>query len=211
VREAGYERYRTNYFKNAITKYGNSLIWEVIERDIPNITAAYERETYWINFYRSYDNNIGYNTSFGGPGVLPTEETRAKISRSTKIAMIRKFKDPRYKEYRQEIGRETVRKNRDKMVNGIRRTRSTEESRAKSSSDSSKRYSDVTNRDNMAIACGGKPFNVYDIYGNFIGRWISQKQCARDLAFPSSKYIGYCLRGIQKSYRNYVFKYISNF
>ncbi len=45
-----------------------------------------EREIYWIDHYKSYDSNFGYNMTYGGEGGKPTEETRKKISDKLKIS-----------------------------------------------------------------------------------------------------------------------------
>ena len=44
-----------------------------------------EHEIYWINFYKSYNPEYGYNKTFGGEGFgIFTEETRKKLSNSHK-------------------------------------------------------------------------------------------------------------------------------
>lgn len=43
-----------------------------------------EKEIYWINHFKSYDSNFGYNKTFGGEGGKPTEETCIKISKANK-------------------------------------------------------------------------------------------------------------------------------
>ncbi|WP_300924631.1 hypothetical protein [uncultured Clostridium sp.] len=41
---------------------------ECIESDINNKELLSEREKYWIEFYKSYDQSIGYNLTKGGEG-----------------------------------------------------------------------------------------------------------------------------------------------
>lgn len=43
-----------------------------------------DKETYWINFYKSYDRKYGYNKDFGGSKGIPTKETKQKMSDSAK-------------------------------------------------------------------------------------------------------------------------------
>lgn len=74
----------------AIKKYGKSNFVKIIIEECEKDEIS-SREKYWINFYNSTDNNIGYNISAGGEGgdhywsTLSKEEKilhRQKISRS---------------------------------------------------------------------------------------------------------------------------------
>ena len=58
---------KTKYAK-AILKYGwEQFTHEIIEKDIPTVEEANEREIYWINYYDSYKN--GLNSTAGGSGL----------------------------------------------------------------------------------------------------------------------------------------------
>jgi len=59
----------------------------------------------------------------------------------------------------------------------------------------------------LAIAHGSKPFIVYK-NNNFIGEWINQTECARDLNLNQAHISG-CLKGKRKSTGDYTFKYVS--
>lgn len=50
---------------NAINKYGRVLEVEILER-VENTEDLCEREIYWIDYYQSYDRDIGYNLTKGG-------------------------------------------------------------------------------------------------------------------------------------------------
>lgn len=72
-----------NYFHNAIRKYGaSSFIVETIEECENEILN--DREIYWIDFYGSQDNYIGYNSTSGGDNSFSrrseSEATRARKS-----------------------------------------------------------------------------------------------------------------------------------
>lgn len=43
-----------------------------------------EREIYWINYYKSYNNKYGYNMTLGGDGGSLIQESRDKISKKLK-------------------------------------------------------------------------------------------------------------------------------
>lgn len=81
--------HRNNWIKSLLSvniKPEISMIEEIFDDDV---NKHNERERYWIRFFK----NLGYrlvNGTEGGDGVIPTEETRLKISIRTKEAM----KDP---------------------------------------------------------------------------------------------------------------------
>ena len=58
---------KKSYLKNSIFKYGKeNFEWSILgEYLIENLN---EREIYWIEKYKSYDINIGYNLTKGGDG-----------------------------------------------------------------------------------------------------------------------------------------------
>lgn len=65
---------------NAIRKYGaTNFVFSIIEEHETN-EAASIAEIYWIDFYKSWDGAFGYNQTMGGEGVVPTQETREKMS-----------------------------------------------------------------------------------------------------------------------------------
>lgn len=180
----------TNYnFHNAIRKYSDQLVWEVIcECTTGNYEDLKSLEKYYIQKYRSYNN--GYNMTLGGDGTLGwkhTEETKAKMRGprpQTSIAMKGKKKS---EEHKRKISE--TRKN--SLV--LKETMNTEEFKNK-----------------MALAGGGKPFNVFKkIDNSFVETWINQSQCERDLNIDGSV-ISKCLKHPDrvKSHKGYVFKYI---
>lgn len=72
------------HFHNALRKYSpESFDWQVIDQ-AETEQELNEKEKYWIQFYKSFDPVFGYNLTLGGDGVVPTEETRQKMSTSLK-------------------------------------------------------------------------------------------------------------------------------
>lgn len=69
------------YFYNAIQKYG----WDNFEHEIlmDGLTKeeAQLREQEYIMFFKSADNEYGYNLTFGGEANIPNDATRAKMSK----------------------------------------------------------------------------------------------------------------------------------
>ena len=71
------------HLQNAWNKYGEdnfkfSIIFECC------IDELNKYEIYYINLYKSYLPEYGYNKTYGGDGEIPTEETRRKMSISHK-------------------------------------------------------------------------------------------------------------------------------
>jgi hypothetical protein len=65
-------------FYNALRKYDNLMIWEIIEDNI-SLENLNEREIYYIQLYDSFFN--GYNATSGGEnGRIVSEETKKRIS-----------------------------------------------------------------------------------------------------------------------------------
>lgn len=70
------------YFHKAIRKYGqDNFDWEILY-ECGNMEDLNKLEIYYIKLYNTYNN--GYNLNAGGNNAIPSEETRRKISESTK-------------------------------------------------------------------------------------------------------------------------------
>jgi group I intron endonuclease len=85
-----------SYFQNAFNKYGESdFVFEVLEV-VPKLedgtndkVKLTEREQYWMDFYKSYEEDFGYNINPSASmnymsGRTHTEEARKKISDAAK-------------------------------------------------------------------------------------------------------------------------------
>jgi group I intron endonuclease len=73
--------------KKAIKKYGKENFRKDILEYCNSKQHMNEREVYWISCFNSRNNNIGYNRTIGGEGVIGvslTEETRFKLRESHK-------------------------------------------------------------------------------------------------------------------------------
>lgn len=70
---------RNFYFYKAIEKHGKeNFIWETIE-EVDNSLLS-EREIYYIKLYNTFNSTQGYNSTSGGEGSTPSDETRKKMS-----------------------------------------------------------------------------------------------------------------------------------
>ena len=67
------------HLQNAWNKYGEeNFNFSIILECMPDELDEYE--IYYIDLYKSYLPEYGYNKTFGGDGAVPTEETRKKMS-----------------------------------------------------------------------------------------------------------------------------------
>jgi len=72
------------YFHNAIRKYNiENFIWEIIDLAC-NKEELNLKEKYYIEYFKSFNKEFGYNMTLGGEGGVPTKETREKISKAEK-------------------------------------------------------------------------------------------------------------------------------
>jgi hypothetical protein len=78
------KRRKNIYLYDAINHYGiENFLIEKIE-DCSNIDELNQRETYWINFYKSNQKEFGYNMTDGGNNRIPTPEVIARTAKTRK-------------------------------------------------------------------------------------------------------------------------------
>src|ERR1700677_4923302 len=71
---------KNHHFYSALSKYGIDQFNYFIIEDLECKKELDEAEKFWIQYFRSWDREIGYNLTFGGNGQIPTKETREKMS-----------------------------------------------------------------------------------------------------------------------------------
>lgn len=194
IRDAKYELKKHGHcpkFHSALLEAINSQEipkWSILEL-VETIESALIRETYYIELYNSIDSGYNHRTSMNGKGYMD-DATKAKISQAVTEHNLEHWRS--HPERRKHMS--AVMKHRhtsgamDVTKQKITATRQTSEQRAKTSINSSQRYTDPKKRDEMAIACGGRPFAVYkgDI---LIGHFISQAECYKALEIPNNGHI----------------------
>jgi group I intron endonuclease len=97
VAEGGKEKYGKNFraIHAAIKKYGEDNFSFFDIESWEEELEAYEAEMFWIEYFQSYQKNIGYNETMGGKGAQSgnknprfgkpvSDETRQKLSKSRK-------------------------------------------------------------------------------------------------------------------------------
>jgi group I intron endonuclease len=80
--------HKNRYLQKAYDKYGeSSLFFEIIECTKDNKEDLIEREQFWIDFYKSYEPENGYNISpsaYSTKGIKFSEETKKLFSEQRK-------------------------------------------------------------------------------------------------------------------------------
>ena len=163
---------------HAMRKYGlENFNIEEIETCLDE--ERYERETYYIDLFNSFDKNKGYNSTIGGKGVLlyKTEDFLNLWDQGLLICDIAK---------QLKCSKGTARQ----RLYGAGITRE-----------------DIAARVGTAIAkrCA-YPVLQYDYEGNFIQEWESAAECGRN-GFEQSAVSNVCLQK-QKSAYGYLWKYM---
>lgn len=79
----GNSKYKS-YIHNALRKYGKDNFFIEIVDICNNLEELNSKEIYWINFFKSNENNLGYNLTSGGSNSTPNLEIRRKISESVR-------------------------------------------------------------------------------------------------------------------------------
>jgi group I intron endonuclease len=105
----------STYLQNAWNKYGeNGFKFETVEV-IEDKTKLIEREQYWINYYRSYERDHGYNLSPTAGSRLGSKQSDAVRSKISSLMLGKKHKFA--KRNRGPLSQETKNKISNSMKN----------------------------------------------------------------------------------------------
>jgi hypothetical protein len=153
---------------------------------------AYDFEILLINLYKTFKYAEACFQEGGQKGFTPwnkgktgiyTKDTLNKISNSLK-----------------------GKKLPDYQKSAIIKACTTDEHREKLRQIAINQFSTTESRRDMAISKGGKPFKVSK-NGKFVGEWVNQAECAKDLNLFQSA-INKCLKGVYKSSKGFKFEYV---
>ena len=192
----GYKHCRLFY--RAILKYGwNNFEHELIEEVDASILE--EREKYWIAFYKSNNENFGYNLTSGG-------EQNKNLSKSTRLLQSKKQKERAMKEgyinpfYKKKHSKES----KNKMSN---RQLTEDQKEIQRRIHLGKKHSEETKRKIKSNCHNNKKINQYDIKGVFIKVWSSIGEAAEFYSVDRSGISKVC-SGKQKSAAGFIWKYV---
>lgn len=192
-------------FHEAIRKYkSDSINWEIIDH-ANTWNELCELEKKYIKLHDSFDK--GYNLTLGGEGTFGLKYDEEWC---LKNSIIRKkfFEDPANRKMQSLANKKAHEENPHQAIQHksfmIERYKKNSE-REKTAEGTRKFLSDPKNRKEHSIQRGAKPFLVYINY-IFVGEWLTQRECARELNLDYTK-INSCLHGKRKSHRGYIFRY----
>jgi len=183
--------HHSNRLQRAVNKYGiENFRFNSIEYVDEN--ELIKKEQYYLDLYKAYNSKYGYNIlpKAGSPrGKINSKETRKKLSKALKGKKAWNKGIPRSESTIRKI--KETRKKKKHLYKTPKGTKQSEEC--------------INNR---LYNIGCKKFLVYEKDSKrFIGEWINQWKCTRDLNISNKGGISACLNGKQKSCGGYIFKY----
>lgn len=177
--------------KKAIQKYGkenfNKEILEFIDGGFEELNKS---EIKWIKKLNAVECNDSYNIAEGGNLISTTEKTKKKISKAMKGNSNGKANSKYKGVLNSQYGKRGKKHHLYGKTSPKKGTKASKEEVVKN-----------------AIGHGAKEFDVFSVNGDYVGRWLVQSNCARELKI-NNKAISLCLKGIRKTHKGYRFKYV---
>jgi group I intron endonuclease len=194
---------QNNYFHNALNTHGkDSFKWYVLYQS-NDINQLKEKETFYINEFKSNDREKGYNLSTGGECPVFNQESCEKISKKAKERNLNGENNPFYgKKHSEE-----TRKHLSKIRKGIRFgpfTKHSEETKKKLSEIRKELCKDPQHILNMALAQKRKPLLCVT---NGV-EYISMSAAAKELNLSLSGLKFHLNKKNHLPYYGYVFQFI---
>jgi len=194
---------QNNYFHNALNTHGkDSFKWYVLYQS-NDINQLKEKETFYINEFKSNDREKGYNLSTGGECPVFNQESCEKISKKAKERNLNGENNPFYgKKHSEE-----TRKHLSKVRKGIRFSsfcKHSEETKKKMSEIRKELCKDPQHILNMALAQKRKPLLCVT---NGV-EYISMSSAAKELNLSLSGLKFHLNKKNHLPYYGYVFQFI---
>ncbi len=194
---------KNNYFHNALNTHGkDSFKWFVLYQS-NDINKLKEKETFYINEFKSNDREKGYNLSTGGERPVFNQESCEKISKKAKERNLTGENNPFYgKKHSEE-----TKKHLSKVRKGIRYspfTKHSEETKKRLSEIRKELCKDPKHILNMALAQKRKPLLCVT---NGV-EYISMKSAAKELNLSLGGLKFHLNKKIHLPYHGYLFQFI---
>jgi group I intron endonuclease len=183
--------------------------FEILEY-IKDKTKLVEHEQWWLNLF--FDNcKTCYNVQpIAGStlGYNHTEETKQKMSKTRKGKRL--SEETKIKIGLKSQGRKHTKESKKKMSEIKKGKKYSEETKRKVSEANKGRKHNEEAKLKMAISSGAKLFLVYTTKGDFIGKWINQRECAKELKVDYRS-VNNCLKGRRLKCNDYVFIFVEEY
>ena len=197
------------HLQSSFNKYGE-VNFEFIVLEYCDETKLDELEIYYINQYKSYDSEYGYNKTFGGQGGLMrhTDETRRKISENSAS----RRPEVRQKLRKASMGHVVTEDMRRRIGEGHKGMKHTEETKQiLREKNLGKILSEETKSKISKSLTNGKTsksVTQFNLDGSLVKVWVSASEAGRN-GFSCTKIIA-CCRGRNKTHKGYIWKYTNN-
>lgn len=194
---------RKTPFYDAMRKYKDKLIWEIIEI-VNSLSKAEEKEKYYISLYNTIDRTKGYNLSPGGmAGSIMSEEGK----KVWKEKMRKHYDDPEYIKMMSEKKKESLNSDPNSSEKQSSHTKKYYENK-----DNYKKHIEHLKKLHLneeytikrAKSMGGKPFICVETGERF--EYLMQ--AAKKFGTTCKDSIYKVLKGKRKTYKKLHFKYI---
>lgn len=192
---------------NAIEQFLGSEVWEIIAKG-DSWEDLTQLESYYIYKYETHISLNGYNLTYGGDGTVGYEHTEEQKQKNS-VAKQKYFSDPANRMKQSIANKSAYAKNPEQAANHSKFQKQrflNPNERERVSQDMRDYLSNEENLRKHAVQRGAKEFSVETKEGIFVGVWLTQNQCARDLNLSVS-HVNKCLKGKRKTHKGYVFKY----
>ena len=175
-----------SHLQASIIKYGREKFnFEILE--FSNEESLNNREKYWIDFYKSHNPNFGYNKTFGGDGLVATEEIRLKISNS--LIGITHSEERRLHQSESHKGKTL-----------------SDETKFNQSTSQKIRFQNDNEIFKHRLAMSKEPIVQLELNGNFVNEFISIREAERTTKIHSSTISRVC-KNKRKSAGDYLWMY----
>lgn len=192
---------------NALNRYFGKEVWSIIATagSWEELTSL---EIQMIERHKSHISKSGYNLTLGGDGAYGYKHTDEQKERN-RNSKKQYFSKPENRIKQSKANKEAHNQNPDQALehsNFMKNRFQNPEERNKASVGMKKYLSDNENLEKHAIERGAKPFIVRTKDGTYVGEWLSQSECARNLDLSVS-HINKCLYNKRKSHKGYIFNF----
>ena len=182
------------HLQNAWNKYGEHNFEFLILEECPIISLK-EREEYWMETYKSYQREFGYNSSrLSNGNHIMSEEAKSKMKQV--------WQNPDYKLKRAIIMKETWKNKSEEIRCKMRKKWTDPEVRKKHVLSEAGRKKILEANKEYYLATT-RAVTQFDLNGRFVKQWISPKEAIRVFG----PHVSSVLTGKRKHTHNFIFRY----
>lgn len=196
------------HLQRAVDKYGIENFGFIILEEV-TLDNINEKEQYWISYFKSYNENFGYNKTMGGDGGDLTIETKFKISQTSPNRKIIYQFDSNGSLIKKWYGVRDIERELKFLSSTISKACS-----ANTNNNSAYGFYWSYNGDLNSFSGIGQQNNKLKIQqisleGELVKTWDSISLAAKETSSSKSSIIR-CCKNKQKTCNNFIWKYLNN-